>query len=129
MAGNTQDLNKHAAENDAKTSAATKAASKDTIKKNVIVTPVPEKPPVYIDVKLTDEILHEFLCHGIFMLIREQMSDLKSVVFTPDCQVAESSDGTLIIHNDFSKAKSRVIEGDNVASWDYKYISKNKVTE
>ena len=53
------------------------------------------------------------------MVIREHSSDSrKLIVYTPECTVAEGSDGTLIIHNDFRKASSRIIQTSTEA-WDY----------
>lgn len=66
--------------------------------------------------QLTDEVIEESLCHGIFMVIREMKSKDESIVFTPKCTLGEGADGTLVIHHDFSNPTSRKVSS-SFTSW------------
>ena len=44
------------------------------------------------------------------MVIREEITSKNSVVMTPSCTVAEGADGTLIIDNNFKKAKAYIVD-------------------
>ena len=63
------------------------------------------------------------------MVIREEISSQKSTVFTPTCTVSEGSDGTLIINNDFQKAKSRVVANVKLEDWTYEIVTKGNDLE
>lgn len=59
------------------------------------------------------------------MVIREEISSSKSIVFTPTCNVAEGSDGKIIINNDFQQAKS-FITSLKLEDWNYDQLIKDK---
>lgn len=45
------------------------------------------------------------------------------MVYTPKCSIAESTDGHIIIHNDYSKAQSRIISA-KLEDWNYDEVTK-----
>lgn len=108
LLGDIEDLNEVAEENEAITSPAAVAEAVAAVEEQIAEAIAeyfgPEgkpEPIVYEDVTLTDEAMNDFLCKGIFMVIREQVSSTESIVYTPLCKIAENSDGDLIIHHDF----------------------------
>lgn len=52
------------------------------------------------------------------MVIREEISSTKSLLYSPICQVAEASDGTLVIHNDFRTDKAHIVTS-KFEDWNY----------
>lgn len=78
-------MDENALVNDAKTSDDAKKVAETTIEVREEEKKEEEKPPVYKYPELTDKIAHNYLCHSLFMVIREEISDTNSVVFTPEC--------------------------------------------
>lgn len=78
---------------------------------------------MYKDPEFTDEDMYVELCKSLFMVIREEISSTKSVVYMPNCNVAEGSDGKIIINQDFQAAKSYLID-INVDAWTWDELEK-----
>lgn len=66
----------------------------------------------------------EDLCKSIFMVIREEISSTKSLVYLPDCQVVQNTQSEIVIHNYFKKSKSRIVTS-KFEDWNYEKISKS----
>lgn len=121
MLGNLDNVATTAAVNDAKTS----PAAKNEAAKEIVVVPAKKE---YQAPSFTDQEMFDALCKSLFMVIREEISSTKSVVFTPSCSIAEGADGTLIVHNDFSKAKSYIVS-TSLEDWTFDKVTKGQNKE